>query len=239
MARKLSNDEISQGELEISARLIDASNATLFGKIVLEDPKDEVSVAVVYKPILGERPLWDFPDGNLASREVAAYQVSDFAGLHLVPTTVLRDGPFGIGAVQQWIEVPEDYDPIEFGQSSDSRLRLMALFDCIVNNTDRKFGHILLDAEGNLFGCDHGVTFHQEDKLRTVLWQFAGGEFSQVEQRVLLDLRDDFQELRIRLTPLLSEGEIDSLLLRINRLLEEGVFPYPSPQWPAVPWPPV
>ena len=239
MVRRLSLSEISSGLLEINARLIDASNATLFGKITLEDLDDEVSTSVVYKPVAGERPLWDFPDGNLASREVAAYLVSEFSGLNLVPITILRDGPFGMGAVQQWITVPDGFDPIEFGQSRDSRLRSMALFDCIINNTDRKFGHILMDGHGHLFGCDHGVTFHQEDKLRTVLWQFAGSEFSDSELSILNSLHHRFDELERELTPLLTEPEISSLQDRINRLIQQGSFPYPSAEWPAVPWPPV
>lgn len=233
-------EEISTGALEISARLIDASNATLFGAIRLDKSNgEEVSSSVVYKPIAGERPLWDFPDGNLASREVAAYRLSEFAGLKLVPITILRDGPFGLGAVQQWIDVPEEFDSIEFGQSSDARLRSMALFDCIANNTDRKFGHILMDTDGTLFGCDHGVTFHEEDKLRTVLWQFSGCPFSTNEQQVLTTLLDSFSELKVELAPLLTEAELDALFQRINRLAHEGAFPFPSPEWPAVPWPPV
>lgn len=240
MPSKLKVEELSKGNLEITGRLIDASNATLYGNLYLKDQGSENEpFAVVYKPIAGERPLWDFPDGNLASRELAAYLLSEFSGMKLVPTTVMRDGPFGQGAVQEWIEVADDFDPIELGQSNDPKLRFMALFDCIINNTDRKFGHILMDAESNLFGCDHGVSFHSEDKLRTVLWQFAGESFSEAELDTLTSLRDRFDELRIELTPLLTEQELLALYLRIERLINAGAFPYPNSEWPAVPWPPV
>ena len=156
---------LHSGEIEVTHRLVDASNATLFGRI-------EGFGEVIYKPIAGERPLWDFPDGTLADREVAAYKVSEILGLNVVPMTVLREGPFGPGMVQRWVSIDPDADIIAFGQGGDAQLRLMTLFDAVINNTDRKFGHLLLDLHGRLFGCDHGVTFHVEDKLRTVLWQF-------------------------------------------------------------------
>ncbi|MTA25237.1 MAG: SCO1664 family protein, partial [Actinobacteria bacterium] len=148
--------------MEVIGRLIDASNASLLCQY--PDGKK-----IIYKPIAGERPLWDFPDGNLASREVVAYYISELGGFHLVPKTVLRDGPFGLGAVQEWIEVDEEVDVVNFVQSDGSILRNMALFDAIINNADRKFGHILVGPDGDVYGCDHGVSFHEEDKLRTVL----------------------------------------------------------------------
>lgn len=238
--KKLTFEEITAGKLEIHGRLIDASNATLFGEIeVAEGSGERSAYPVVYKPIAGERPLWDFPDGSLASREVAAFRLSKFAEFNLVPITVLRDGPFGVGAVQQWIDVPDEFDPIAFGQSDDPRLRSMAIFDYIVNNTDRKFGHILIDTEGDLFGCDHGVTFHVEYKLRTVLWQFAGEALSEAELSILTRLRDGLPSLIEELDELLSPAELNALAARIEGLLSEGSFPFPSPEWPAVPWPPV
>ena len=142
------------GELEVIGRLVDASNASLLCKLPNE-------VKVIYKPIAGERPLWDFPDGNLAGREVAAYYLSEVGKFMVVPKTVLREGPFGIGAVQQWIEVSDNSDVIALAQSDDSQIRNLALFDIVINNADRKFGHILITPEQQIFGCDHGVSFHE------------------------------------------------------------------------------
>lgn len=224
------------GELIIEGRLIDASNATLFGYVQQELNKQ---IPVVYKPIAGERPLWDFPEGTLADREVAAFLLSKQLGLDLVPTTVLRDGPFGRGAVQQWIDIDESVDVVEYGQRNTPQIRSMALFDVIINNTDRKFGHLLIDKDGNCFGCDHGVTFHEEFKLRTVLWQFAGSPLLPEEQRVLHDATDWLSSpSSVEFRKHLSEAEISALEQRIQELFNEG-FPYPSPEWPAVPWPPV
>lgn len=220
---------ISNHEMVIQGRLVAASNATLLALI------DE-DIQVIYKPIVGERPLWDFPTGDLASREVAAYIFSEEAGFHLVPYTVMRDGPFGKGAVQRWIDVSESLDMVGFAQQDEPALRRMALFDAIVNNTDRKFGHILVTQEGSVFGCDHGVTFHSEDKLRTVLWQWAGKEFNANEililKRALLNL-DNWG-----LDAYITETEILALKARLEVRLEQGRFPYPSQDWPAVPWPP-
>lgn len=238
--RMLTREELGSGVLEINARLIDASNATLFGTITEpSDAGETFRSSIVYKPIAGERPLWDFPEGSLAHREVAAYELSEFAGFHLIPTTVLRDGPFGPGAVQQWIEVSPDFDLITFGQGSDERLREMALLDCIINNTDRKFGHILMSVSGQLYGCDHGVTFHHEGKLRTVLWQFAGQRFTEAELGKLNLIVRDFPHLKEYLDQLLSPLELTALFNRSSELLAEGHFPYPNQNWPAVPWPPV
>jgi uncharacterized repeat protein (TIGR03843 family) len=220
---------ITGHEMVIQGRLVAASNATLLALI------DE-DIHVIYKPIVGERPLWDFPTGDLASREVAAYIFSEEAGFHLVPFTVMRDGPFGKGAVQLWIDVPESLDMVNFAQQDDATLRAMALFDAIVNNTDRKFGHILVTQEGTVFGCDHGVTFHSEDKLRTVLWQWAGKELTANEisilKRALLNL-DNWG-----LGTYITETEISALKVRLEVLIAQGRFPFPSQDWPAVPWPP-
>ena len=158
---------LTQGEIQISGRLVDASNATLFGTSNL----NESAISIIYKPIAGERPLWDFPDGNLAQREVAAYLISEIGDFGVVPPTVLRDGPFGTGMVQQWIDIDESIDLAEFYRTDNDQLRMIALFDAVVNNTDRKIGHLLPVNESKVLGCDHGVTFHEDDKLRTVLWQ--------------------------------------------------------------------
>ena len=142
-------DKIFQsGELEVIGRLVDASNASLL--CTLPD-----NLKVIYKPIAGERPLWDFPDGNLASREVAAYYISEIGNFKVVPKTVLREGPFGTGAIQKWIETSEEADVIRMAQSDDSQMRNMALFDIVINNADRKFGHVLITPELRIFGCDH------------------------------------------------------------------------------------
>lgn len=232
----LSREELLSGELIVEGRLVDASNATLFGKVLTSD---QSSFSVVYKPIAGERALWDFADGNLASREVAAYLISEVGQFNCVPLTVLRDGPFGIGAVQQWIDLDPDLDLIAIGQQSTPAIRNLALFDVVINNTDRKFGHILPISESEILGCDHGLTFHEEFKLRTVLWQYAGQELDKEEISKLESLKHRISgDLGASLGELITKDEIESLLERIEMLISEG-FPYPSEQWPAVPWPPV
>ena len=232
----LTANELFEGELKVVGRLVDASNATLYAEIVRGTTTDE-NPKVIYKPIAGERPLWDFPEGTLANREYAAYLLSKEAGFDLVPKTVLRDGPFGKGMVQEWIDTDEETDVVSFGQSDDSSLRKMALFDAIINNTDRKFGHLLITKGKQVFGCDHGVTFHEEDKLRTVLWQFAGEKFNQTEIRLLKASLQVVSSLEF--IELLSEREIAATKMRINSLLSLNEFPLPNPNWPAVPWPPV
>lgn len=220
---------LTEGELEILGRLVDASNASLLCQLT-------DGTQAIYKPISGERPLWDFPDGNLATREVAAYYVSEIGNFNLVPRTVLRDGPFGMGAVQRWIEIDESKDVVAFAQAETSNLRNMALFDVIINNADRKFGHILITSDESVYGCDHGVCFHEENKLRTVIWQFADSPLSEPEikklNQLLAALDIDF------LNTLLTEVEVDALLARIRILLTEAKFPLPSGEWPAIPWPP-
>jgi len=195
-------------------------------------------MAVIYKPVAGERPLWDFPDGNLAQREYAAYLISQMGDFHVVPPTVLRDGPFGIGMVQKWIDIDEEIDLAEFYRTNNPQLRNMALFDAVVNNTDRKIGHLLPLSVEKVFGCDHGVTFHEEDKLRTVLWQWADQPLSADEIEQLQKLESKVKISRDELRDLITESEYLALLARINRLISEKLFPAPSDEWPAVPWPP-
>jgi hypothetical protein len=232
----LSREELLSGELIVEGRLVDASNATLFGKVLTSD---QSSFSVVYKPIAGERALWDFDTGNLASREVASHLISEAGQFNCVPLTVMRDGPFGIGAVQQWIDLDPDLDLIAIGQQSRPAIRNLALFDVVINNTDRKFGHILPISESEILGCDHGLTFHEEFKLRTVLWQYAGQELNKDEKSKLESLKRRIRgDIGASLGELISKDEIVSLLERIETLISEG-FPYPSEQWPAVPWPPV
>jgi len=232
----LSREELLAGQLVVEGRLVDASNATLFGKVLLDD---QSRYSVVYKPIAGERALWDFADGNLASREVAAFLISQIGNFNCVPLTVMRDGPFGFGAVQQWIELDPDSDLIAIGQQSSPAIRNLALFDVVINNTDRKFGHILPISDSEILGCDHGLTFHQEFKLRTVIWHYAGEELDKSEIEKLKALKIQIgDESRAALEELITADEIKALLERIDTLISEG-FPYPSEQWPAVPWPPV
>jgi hypothetical protein len=224
---------ISSGEITVVGRLVDASNATLLANIKDCDPK----VEIIYKPVAGERPLWDFPDGDLASREYSAFLLSLMAGFNLVPFTVLRDGPFGYGMVQEWIDIDETVDVVEYGQSDDDQLRKLALFDAVINNADRKFGHLLLDNQGVLKGCDHGISFHSEDKLRTVIWQFSSLPLDPEEITLLnkvnaLNLEQIFNEY-------LTASEISALRQRVDELLETAVFPEPSQLRPAIPWPPV
>jgi len=222
---------ITEGELDVEGRFVDASNATLFAVARLGSQE----VKVIYKPVAGERPLWDFPDGNLAQRERAAYLLSEALGLHIVPFTILREGPFGVGSVQEWIEMDEEFDVVAFASADTQELRKMVLLDAIINNTDRKYGHILVDSHGSVFGCDHGVTFHSDPKLRTVLWQWAGDEFTTEEISVL---KKSIEIAESILSDLITKEEIQALLQRSSEMIESGRFPYPSEEWPAIPWPP-
>ena len=214
------NEQLTNKEIELVGRIVDASNASIFCKVG--------EVNAIYKPIAGERPLWDFPDGHLAWREVAAYKVSEAMGLNCVPLTILREGPFGEGSLQLWIDDIEEVDE-RYSERSDG-LRKIALLDAVINNTDRKVGHLLYK-NGQIFGCDHGVTFHEEYKLRTVLWQFA--DLPLTEQEI-----SRLSSFNLDLSGLLTEAEIDSLHDRIANLLQEKKFPLPPTDWPAIPWPP-
>ncbi len=249
--------DFGAGELELTGRITSASNATFLGSIG--------DVLVVYKPVAGERPLWDFPDGNLARREAAAYLVSEAFGWNVVPRTWLRDGPMGVGMVQLWQEsdpeqgavdlvpidaVPaEGWRPVFDGRDEDDRqvtlihedspaLRRMAVFDIVVNNADRKGGHILPMAGGHRHGVDHGLTFHVEHKLRTVLWGWLGEDLSADELDGIRRVRSDLAGgLGDALGDLLSDLEIAALAARCDRLQSEGRFPGPHGEMPAVPWP--
>ena len=226
---------LEDGVVKVEGRLVDASNATLFTEIELSGQ----TVRAIYKPISGERPLWDFQSGTLAFRERAAYLLSEAMGFHLVPLTILRDGPFGEGAFQLWIDIDESVDLALYFREINENLRKVALFDAVINNTDRKIGHLLPAETGHLFVCDHGVTFHEEDKLRTVLWQWSGQPLNADEIAILSSLKDAITNgLIAELPQLLSAIEIDALLMRIDRLISESTFPEPNPDWPAVPWPP-
>jgi uncharacterized repeat protein (TIGR03843 family) len=183
--------------------------------------------------------LWDFPDGTLASREVAAYRVSEATGWEIVPPTVMRDGPFGVGMVQLWIDVDESVDLVALARSDDPRLRRMAVFDAVVNNADRKGGHLLPTVDGHLYGVDHGVTFSVEDKLRTLLWHWRGSPLNEEAVDVLQRLSVDLQgSLGAIVRRLLSRDELVATRRRIRKLLASRRHPQPSEDWPAIPWPP-
>jgi uncharacterized repeat protein (TIGR03843 family) len=225
---------LKEGELVVTGRLIDASNATLLAQCTLGDQ----SIKCIYKPIAGERPLWDFPDGNLAHREFAAYLISEYLALKIVPLTILRDGPFGEGMVQEWINIDVEIDLAKFFSQDDPQLRKMALFDAVINNTDRKIGHLLPRPDGKLFGCDHGVTFHHEYKLRTVLWQWAGSDLNKEEINSLESLQEILRtDESAKLQSLITPVEFVALQSRTQELIKMRSFPLPSTDWPAIPWP--
>ena len=223
---------LTKGELTVTGRLVDASNATLFATLTFEG----TTMQCIYKPIAGERPLWDFPEGTLAHREFAAYCISHMCGFDCVPLTILRDGPYGEGMVQEWIDIDESVDLLTYFSSNDPGLRSMAIFDAVINNTDRKIGHLLPTSSGQLFGCDHGVTFHTENKLRTVLWQWSGDDLTEAELDSL-NLTLKIVESELDLTPYLTSREIAALTHRVETLISTATMPEPNPDWPAVPWP--
>ncbi|MET7734157.1 SCO1664 family protein [Streptomyces sp. NPDC005402] len=253
---------LTRGELTVRGQIRDASNAVLHCSVAYEGQE----VFCVYKPVRGERPLWDFPDGTLAQREVAAYEVSEATGWGLVPHTVLRDGPFGEGMCQLWIEGVagsellalvdgEEPEPgwkaiglAEVGEgktallvhADDERLRRLAVLDAVINNADRKGGHLLPAEGGRLYGIDHGVTFNTENKLRTLLWGWAGEPLTGEAVEVLKGLKEALSGgLGTRLTALITPAEVDATRARVDALLDSGTHPEPSGEWPAIPWPPV
>jgi len=219
-------------------RLADASNATFLCELEGVKP----ALQVIYKPIRGEQPLWDFPDGTLAGREVAAFEVSEALGLHVVPPTILRDGPAGEGAVQLWIEHRGVQRAIDAVNGSDPVLRRIVLLDAIINNGDRKAGHLLPINEELMLGVDHGVTFAIEPKLRTVLWNWRSDPLLPDERRALMRGAELLaasgpDALAERLGQLISREEVLALRERINALIAADCLPEPSPEWPALPWP--
>jgi uncharacterized repeat protein (TIGR03843 family) len=228
---------LERGEVSIEGRLVEASNATLYCAVTL----DGVSAACVYKPVAGERPLWDFPDGTLAERELAAYAVSAASGWDIVPPTVYRVGPAGPGMVQLWIAEDPTADVVAMIRRRDRpELRRIAVFDVVINNADRKGGHLLPTTSGHVYGVDHGVCFHVEDKLRTVLWQWAGRALDDGTQDVLRTLRRDLDgRLGAQLCELLTTAEVRRTRARVDRLLATRRHPEPGDDWPAVPWPPM
>ncbi|GGL16155.1 phosphatidylinositol kinase [Sphaerisporangium melleum] len=228
---------LREGTIEVAGRLVEATNMTLYCSIRL----DGLVAECVYKPVRGERPLWDFPDGTLAAREVAAFEVSAVTGWRIVPPSVYRDGPFGPGMCQLWIDTDPEVDLVALMRSRDPALRRMAVFDAVVNNADRKGGHLLPLPDGHIYGVDHGVCFSAEDKLRTVLWQWRGKPLPREAVNVLARLEREIERGRLgrRLRELLTLAEVEATWERVRRLLSTGVHPSPSGDWPAIPWPPI
>ncbi len=232
-------EALSRGELSVEASMPYSSNYTLLTRVQHED----LELLAIYKPRRGERPLWDFPRGTLYRREAAAYVVSEGLGFGLVPPTVVRDGPYGVGMVQLFINSDEEshlFTMLKEG-GYDEAIRRLCAFDCLINNADRKSGHALRGLDGRLWAIDHGICFHYEPKLRTVLWDFVGEALpgdvvaALCRLRAGLDAADGAARL---LDELLEKNELRALRRRLDRLIAAGVFPAPGPG-PNVPWPPV
>jgi uncharacterized repeat protein (TIGR03843 family) len=251
------SNSIFKGTLEPIGQLRDASNGSLLCK-------DDTEALFVYKPVAGERPLWDFPDDTLSGREVAAANLDVMLGWGLVPPTRwITDGPAGPGMVQKWIEevdelrpvnifdaqsapsgwltvleaVDQSGNPVVLAHDSSESLMRMALFDAIVNNADRKAGHVLADEHGQIFAIDHGVCFNEEPKLRTVLWGWAEQPILEVDLAALEGLQRILGDSHDQIDSYLSRAESHELRQRIARLLKTQIFPQPSGGWPAIPWP--
>ncbi|GAA2592201.1 SCO1664 family protein [Streptomyces axinellae] len=312
---------LAEGTLTVLGQITEASNAVLYGTVEHEGR----TLPCVYKPVAGERPLWDFPDGNLARREVAAYEVSRALGWPLIPATVLREGPHGEGMCQAWVgepldaaqraeaprepdapqqpdarresdapdegEIPppgaekerdpgqpepepllaliegdepgEGWKAVGFADvgggrtallvhADDPRLRRLAVLDAVINNGDRKGGHLLPLPDGRLYAIDHGVSFHVDDKLRTLLWGWAGEELTAEATEALRGLsaalspglraQDAAQGTgtpAVRLCELLTGAEVEAMRKRVEAMLSSGRHPLPGSDWPAIPWPPL
>ena len=231
---------LEKGDLTLLGQFGAGSNETFLAAI----RHPEFEGRVVYKPEAGEQPLWDFPPHTLSRREVAAFLVSEALGWELVPPTVYRkNAPLGKGSVQLFLEHDPDYHYFSFRPEHIARLQPVAIFDVIINNADRKGGHILVDANDHLWLIDHGVCFHREEKLRSVIWNFAGqplpdnlcADLSRLAER----LEKPQDQLREDLQKLLSKEEVQALAQRTRRLLEAGIFPIPSQNRRPYPWPPI
>jgi uncharacterized repeat protein (TIGR03843 family) len=259
---------LRRGELTVIGRIRSASNATFLCEAHLAD----LAAHCVYKPIAGEQPLWDFPDGTLAGRELGAYLVSTALGWDIVPYTIIRDGPAGRGMLQLWVDQPGDLvgddprtgpdlidllpaghippgylpvlqaydyagDEVILIHADDVRLRRMAVFDVLINNADRKGGHILAGVDGQVYGVDHGVSLHVEDKLRTVLWGWAGKPVDDETLAAVARLREDLRgSLGEQLSEHITRRELDALRRRAVALLDNPVMPTPDRRRP-IPWP--
>jgi uncharacterized repeat protein (TIGR03843 family) len=226
---------LAEGAMDVVGRLTDATNATFLCQVTAGD----LGMFAVYKPRRGERPLDDFPIGTLGNRERAAFLVSEASGWDIAPLTLLRDGPLGMGMVQQWIDTDDTVDVLEMVMTGDPRLRTVCLLDAINNNADRKGTHLLPVESGHIYGVDHGICFSRDPKLRTVLWAWRGTKITATEMAVITRVREALDaELAAQLTDLLSEREIEATRRRAQALIDSCVFPEPDPTRPAVPWPP-
>lgn len=231
---------LQHGDLELKGQFMLGSNYTFLVEVAYEDK----TYPAVYKPSRGEQPLWDFPEQSLAQREVAAYLVSESLGLHIVPFTALReDGPYGAGSIQQFIEYDPEYHYFNFSDDDKQLLKPVVLFDLLVNNADRKGGHVFFENDTRkLYAIDHGICFHAEDKLRTVLWDFGG---QKIPDDLLSRLStfhsppsSDF-DLPRQLEPYLTPNEISALCTRADVIRQRGIFPRQPRDRRAMPWPPL
>ena len=232
-------EALQYGEIEVKGRFMWGSNYTFLTDVTYKD----LQFQAVYKPTRGERPLWDFPSASLAHREAAAYLVCRALGWEMVPETVYRrEAPAGAGSIQRYIEHDPEMHYFNFKEEDHYRLRPVALFDVLANNADRKGGHILMDKDGHIWLIDHGLCFHVEDKLRTVVWDFAGDDIPESLLNLVKNLRMQLEPdcpLTQELEDHLSRGEIRALRRRVQWLLESKIFPNPDSDRRPYPWPPV
>ncbi len=228
---------LHNGEISLEGQFLWGSNYTLLVDVTCEGER----IKAVYKPTRGVRPLWDFDAPTLARREVAAYQVSRLLGWDLVPATVYReDGPMGPGSLQRFVEHDPDYHFFNFSEQDIERLQVAAAFDIIINNADRKGGHFLVDPQGHIWLIDHGICFHEDTKLRTVLWNFAGQPLLEEIKTGLRRFEESLEKdpaAIARLQPYLDRREIDAMLRRAQNLRRRGVFPQPPRHTRPYPWP--
>jgi hypothetical protein len=229
---------LEAGEIELQGLIPWSSNYTYLARVNAGD----LETLAVYKPSCGERPLWDFESGTLCNREVAAYLVSVELSWPNIPPTVLREGPMGLGALQQFIAFKRRENFFTIRDRCREDMLKIAAFDALVNNTDRKGGHVLEDNAGVVWCIDHGVTFHEDPKLRTVIWDFVDepipGSLLADMEKLKSKLRGS-EELRGKLESLISRNELRALEARLTRMLRERRYPSPPDDWPHIPWPPV
>ena len=221
------------GNYEIKGQFTFGSNYTFLVSVQHEGRE----YSAVYKPLRGEQPLWDFPENTLAGREVAAYLVSEHLGFHIVPFTTLReDGPFGAGSLQQFIEYDPEYHYFSFREQDRQLLKPVVFFDLLCNNADRKGSHVFFEKDTHhLYAIDHGICFHEEDKLRSVLWDFSG---QKIPQELLAPL-SEIKSLLPSLEPYLNPRELSALCARAESIIKRGVFPRQPRDRRAMPWPPL
>ena len=232
VAEDVAREVLAHGAVEVIGRMPWSSNATFLAHVTLGGD----AIVAIYKPQAGERPLWDFAEGTLCRREVGAYVLSDVLGWSLVPHTVLRDdAPFGLGALQRFVDHDPDehYFELQSGAARDDTFRRFAAFDVLANNTDRKGGHLILGDDGHVWGIDHGVCFHRQWKLRTVIWEYAGEPVAQS----LLEAVACVPQRIGALDELLSRPELDAVVARAERLLNTRRYPLQSGDYRDYPWP--